>query len=204
MVIGVCGRGGTGQRFLSIAEQLSLKGIAFTMFDFRGRGASFYDGIPPLRVQAEDLQLVVDFALSKVESSTPLSLVCTSMGAFSTSLVCSKCKRIDKVIFVAPALYPNQSEDTPYQDMRIEELRTASDQELSDTPTLCAIRKFKGSVVLVELIRDEVIPSRVLRAYEDACSFAASCRSDKLDFSHAILGDASGRKLLAEYLEGVL
>lgn len=104
VIIFVGGDGDDRYKFINIAKKLIAKDLPYNIATFSFRGVET-NSRKPLKQQVVDLEEVIDFICHNKDIKTVV-LICTSMGAYSSSLVLLNNKYkdiISQVIYLDPA-----------------------------------------------------------------------------------------------------
>lgn len=156
------GRGSSRKRYLEFGKRLAENGTLNLVFDFRGCGES--DGVleeGTQRMGIDDARAGIEFLLDQDIDKNRVGIVGSSFGGFVGAVVVGEHK-VKSAVFRAPAVYPDQTLDT-YVDS-IEDLNFSKEDWLNSI-AYKGIQKFKGSLLLVESEKDEVVKSWVVKAY---------------------------------------
>ncbi len=197
------GSGGTKERFFSIAEAFKRKGYVSFCFDFRGRGESQTDEIPPLGFQLEDAKKVIDYVINlPFVDKNEITLVATSMGGYIAASVVNSFQGITRLVLIAPSIYSLGEERKRYTDRKMISFKKES---ILGSRAIKEIVKFKGELFVVFLGKDKSIPNWMTQAYLDNASSVK--RKVKLiikDAEHAIFRSESGREKVKKLLKKIL
>lgn len=99
----------------------------------------------------------------------------TSWGGYLAAIIASKNPEVKSLILRAPAVYKDEWEGAPLSSFPVEELKQMV--KVGDFDSFKAIRKFKGSLLIIYHEYDEIVPKVVIDAYYKN---AVSVREKKL------------------------
>lgn len=133
------GRASNRQNKIRLIRELAIKGIIGLAFDFRGCGESegqFQNATVENRLK--DAFTAFDFLLSRKTDESKIGIFGSSLGAYLALLVSEK-KNIKSLILRSPAGY--------------------------DDFSISAIKKFKGSLLIIWGDQDEISPKEIQDTY---------------------------------------
>lgn len=172
------GRGSSQKRYIDYARRLAREaGIVAFCFDFRGHGGSEGD-LDKLLIKAslKDAQAGFDFLKRQRQvDSERLGISGTSWGGYLAAIIASQNSGVKSLILRAPAVYKAEWKGAPLSSFPVEELKKLV--AVGDVDSFKAIRKFKGSLLVICQEYDEVVPRVVTDAYYKN---ATSARKRKL------------------------
>lgn len=139
------GKGGTKDRFYSLGSRFVDKGYVSVCFDFRGRGESATDGVPPLSWQGQDAKAVaVRFLSLPHVDPQRLSIVATSMGMFAT-LTLLDTYPFERLFLFEPSIFTESLTTVPYLDIDASTIMTALQKD-GGIYDIDALRRYRGEV----------------------------------------------------------
>jgi dienelactone hydrolase len=163
------GSGSRRKNYLPVAEALSKKGIAALAFDFRGCGESEGDfEKSTVNDNVTDAQAALDFLLKQPGiKQTNVGVVGASRGGHVAAVLAAKNPdHIVSLILRAPVAYPKSLVDSDQEERKNTDW-IKEKTSWSDSPALEAIEKFENFLLLVASEKDEIIPSVMIKEYEE-------------------------------------
>jgi dienelactone hydrolase len=203
------GQGGVKERYYLIAKGLVSLGYVVCCFDFRGRGESQVEAVPPFGNQIDDAKSVVDYVTSlSFVNQKEIALVGTSMGGYVSASLANYKDGIKKIILLEPSILLPEDEKLPYLDISAEDVRRAVKSKSVDAARpLKDIAKYKGSLYLT--IHEDSSYFEIMELTLDLFTgHAKSARKVKTirikDAPHAILKKVKHRKMVLDELKKFL
>ncbi len=159
------GRGSSRERYLEISKRLSNEGIMALAFDFRGCGES--DGKFPDQTQKmgiDDARAGLEFLLKQNVDKNRIGIMGTSFGGFVAAILMNEFS-INSLILRVPAVYPNQVLDSHVK--LISDLSKIEKEKWLTSFAYEGISKFKGSLLVIQSEKDEVVKDWIVKNYYD-------------------------------------
>lgn len=159
------GRGSTRARYLPMAETLAQKGFMALAFDFRGCGESdgkFEDQSHEMGI--EDAGASLKFLLSQNVDKKKIGIQGTSFGGYVTGMVLKDYDFIKSVVLRVPAAYSdNDLQLTPETFPKYVYFQNR--KKWIDSSAYSGLKKFRGSLLVIESEKDELLPSEEVQKY---------------------------------------
>ncbi|MCL5019854.1 MAG: alpha/beta fold hydrolase [Patescibacteria group bacterium] len=167
------GRGSTRARYLPMAETLAQKGFITLAFDFRGCGES--DGkfeAQSHKMGIEDARAGLEFLLSQNVDKKRIGIQSTSFGGYCAGMVLKDYDFIKSVVLRVPAAYSdNDLQLTP--EKFPEYVYFQNRENWIDSSAYNGLKKFRGSLLVIESEKDELLPSEEVQKYYNVATNAA-------------------------------
>ena len=165
------GRGSTRKNYLPMASRLAENGVLTLAFDFRGCGES--DGEfenQTHRMGIEDGKAALEFLLSQDVDRNRIGIQGTSFGGFVTGMILNNYDFIKSVVLRVPAVYSDKDLDIK---ARIEKSRFKSIENWTNISSYKGLEKFKGSLLVIESEKEEVLLPEEVKDYYNVAINAA-------------------------------
>lgn len=193
--------------YIPRAVAISRLGYICLTFNLRGHGDS--EGVLDELSRKDHLKDVLaayDFlALQKGVDRERIAVIGASYGGYMASLLAGK-RKLNRIVLRAPALYPDESIDTPSGKIsRGENLKYFSQKaSKKNNRALQSLAKFKENLLLVESDKDEVIPKQTIDNYINAVNLKAKFVHKIIKGAdHGLGKETSSAKWLNEFI-GIL
>jgi uncharacterized protein len=141
-----------------------------------------------------DCLTAYDFLVSQKEvDQNHISVYGGSYGGYLATLLVTK-RRVDSLVLLVPALYPDSDPNTPKVDVNLLEQKDFQKTPISpaNNSALKSLSQFQGKVLIVEAEKDEKVPHEATQAYIDAVR-------DKTSLTYKVLKDADHRLTKEEW-----
>lgn len=162
------GSSSSQQGYIPRAEKLAEKGMVALTFDFRGCGQSPETlNEQTIKKGIEDALAAYDFfSRQSVVDSEKIGICGTSYGGYLAAIVSSK-RPIKSLILRSPAVYKDQWANTPLVDIdkRQKEALRSLQSNSQNSIAIDNLRHFKGSLLIIESEKDEIIPHQTIENY---------------------------------------
>lgn len=160
------GRGSSRKRYLEISKRLAEKGIMAFCFDFRGCGVS--DGAfenQTQRMGIDDARAGLSFLLSQNVDKNRIGVMGTSFGGFVAAILVGEFDSIKSLVLRAPAVYPNKLLDLHVK--LISDHNHIEKEEWLESIAYEGMSLFKGSLLVIQSEKDDVIDPWIVQNYYD-------------------------------------
>ncbi|MDB6047984.1 MAG: prolyl oligopeptidase [Pseudomonas sp.] len=196
-ILFVHGWGGSQQRDLARAENITGLGCVCLTFDLRGHERTHeLRAITSREHNLEDLLAAYDILVNHpAVDSTAIAVIGSSYGGYLATIL-SGMRPVKWMALRVPALYWDADWDMPKQQLDRDKLAhyRRSAVTAADNRALAACKEFKGDVLLVESEQDDYVPHATLMSYRTAFDAAHSLTYRIVDGAdHALTSDASQR-----------
>ncbi|KPY37410.1 MULTISPECIES: alpha/beta hydrolase family protein [Pseudomonas syringae group] len=194
-ILFVHGWGGSQQRDLARAKNITGLGCVCLTFDLRGHERT--EGLRAMvsREQSlEDLLAAYDRLVSHPSvDPEAIAVIGTSYGGYLATIL-SAMRPVKWMALRVPALYWDADWDMPKQELDRDRLAhyRRSAVTAADNRALAACKEFRGDVLLIESERDDYVPHATLMSYRSAFELAHSLTYRLVDGAdHALSSDIS-------------
>ncbi|MBD8187549.1 alpha/beta fold hydrolase [Pseudomonas viridiflava] len=194
-ILFVHGWGGSQQRDLTRAKNITGLGCVCLTFDLRGHERT--EGLRAMvsREQSlEDLLAAYDRLVSHPSvDPEAIAVIGTSYGGYLATIL-SAMRPVKWMALRVPALYWDADWDMPKQELDRDRLAhyRRSAVTAADNRALAACKEFRGDVLLIESERDDYVPHATLMSYRSAFELAHSLTYRLVDGAdHALSSDIS-------------
>lgn len=194
-ILFVHGWGGSQQRDLARAKNITGLGCVCLTFDLRGHEKTYSQRQSVTREQnLNDLLAAYDRLASHPAVDTQaIAVIGSSYGGYLATILTHQ-RPVRWLALRVPALYWDNEWTVPKFALNREELQSYRRATLSpaDNRALAACAEFAGDVLLVESEQDDFIPHATLMSYRSAFVMAHSLTHRIVDGAdHALTSDAS-------------
>lgn len=162
------GRGSNQRGYIPRAEKLAEKGMAVLTLDFRGCGRS------PERIEQQTIKKGIEDALAAYDFFSTQSVVdknrvgiCgSSYGGYLASIITSN-RAVKSLALRAPAVYKDEWINTPLVAIISQKGEAFRNPKLTAQENIAfsSLLNFKGSLLIIESEKDEVIPHQIIEGY---------------------------------------
>ncbi len=153
--------------YIEIANKLSNFGIVSLTISIRGHGKSEGD-FNQLTVEdalVDGLKTYDKFTSFKFIDKSRIGIAGTSVGAAIASIIASY-HPIKSLVLRVPATYTKDMMESTFREIMDQESKLFNKiNNLSDTPAIRAIKKFKGSLLIIPSENDSIIPIQIPKTY---------------------------------------
>lgn len=196
-ILFVHGWGGSQQRDLARAKNITGLGCVCLTFDLRGHERTHDQRASTSREDnLEDLLCAYDRLVSHpAVDSTAIAVIGSSYGGYLATIL-SGLRPVKWMALRVPALYWDADWNMPKQELDRDKLAhyRRSAVTAADNRALAACKEFKGDVLLIESERDDYVPHATLMSYRTAFETAHSLTYRIVDGAdHALTSDSSQR-----------
>lgn len=166
------GSGSSKKRHEDRAVALAEAGFITFNFDFRGCGESDGDfADQTISKSYQDALGGYDVLISSpLLDRSRVGIWGGSYGGYLATLV-TKSRPVKSLLLAAPAIFSDDWREVPVTKIEEEEkemFRREAELNKKNTEALKLISDFKGSLLIEEHEKDEIIPHRIVKAYYDA------------------------------------
>ncbi|WP_122583579.1 alpha/beta hydrolase family protein [Pseudomonas viridiflava] len=194
-ILFVHGWGGSQQRDLARAKNITGLGCVCLTFDLRGHERTEgLRGTVSREQSLADLLAAYDRLVSHPSvDPEAIAVVGTSYGGYLATIL-SAMRPIKWMALRVPALYWDADWDMPKQELDRDRLAhyRRSAVTAADNRALAACKEFRGDVLLIESERDDYVPHATLMSYRSAFELAHSLTYRLVDGAdHALSSDIS-------------
>ncbi|MEE4668005.1 alpha/beta fold hydrolase [Pseudomonas alliivorans] len=194
-ILFVHGWGGSQQRDLARAKNITGLGCVCLTFDLRGHERTEgLRGTVSRDQSLADLLAAYDRLVSHPSvDPEAIAVIGTSYGAYLATIL-SAMRPIKWMALRVPALYWDADWDMPKQELDRDRLAhyRRSAVTAADNRALAACKEFRGDVLLIESERDDYVPHATLMSYRTAFELAHSLTYRLVDGAdHALSSDIS-------------
>jgi len=196
-ILFVHGWGGSQQRDLARAKNITGLGCVCLTFDLRGHERTHDQRAFTSREHnLEDLLAAYDRLVSHpAVDSTAIAVIGSSYGGYLATIL-SGMRPVKWMALRVPALYWDADWTMPKQELDRDKLAHYRRSALTaaDNRALGACKEFQGDVLLIESEQDDYVPHATLMSYRTAFETAHSLTYRIVDGAdHALTSDASQR-----------
>jgi pimeloyl-ACP methyl ester carboxylesterase len=194
-ILFVHGWGGSQQRDLARAKNITGLGCVCLTFDLRGHERTHEMRAHVSREHSlEDLLAAYDRLTSHpAVDSDAIAVIGSSYGGYLATIL-SRLRPVKWLALRVPALYWDADWDMPKQELDRDKLAhyRRSAVTAADNRALAACKEFKGDVLLIESEQDDYVPHATLMSYRGAFELAHSLTYRLVDGAdHALSSDIS-------------
>ncbi|CAM3310134.1 alpha/beta hydrolase [Pseudomonas floridensis] len=194
-ILFVHGWGGSQQRDLARAKNITGLGCVCLTFDLRGHERTEgLRGKVSREHSLEDLLAAYDRLVSHPSvDPEAIAVIGTSYGGYLATIL-SAMRTVKWMALRVPALYWDADWDMPKQELDRDRLAhyRRSAVTAADNRALAACKEFRGDVLLIESERDDYVPHATLMSYRGAFELAHSLTYRLVDGAdHALSSDIS-------------
>ncbi|MEE4666535.1 alpha/beta fold hydrolase [Pseudomonas alliivorans] len=194
-ILFVHGWGGSQQRDLARAKNITGLGCVCLTFDLRGHERTEgLRGTVSREQSLADLLAAYDRLVSHPSvDPEAIAVIGTSYGGYLATIL-SAMRPIKWMALRVPALYWDADWDMPKQELDRDRLAhyRRSAVTAADNRALAACKEFRGDVLLIESERDDYVPHATLMSYRTAFELAHSLTYRLVDGAdHALSSDVS-------------
>ncbi|MBI6703917.1 alpha/beta hydrolase family protein [Pseudomonas viridiflava] len=194
-ILFVHGWGGSQQRDLARAKNITGLGCVCLTFDLRGHERTEgLRGTVSREQSLADLLAAYDRLVSHPSvDPEAIAVIGTSYGGYLATIL-SAMRPIKWMALRVPALYWDADWDMPKQELDRDRLAhyRRSAVTAADNRALAACKEFRGDVLLIESERDDYVPHATLMSYRSAFELAHSLTYRLVDGAdHALSSDIS-------------
>ncbi|MCO5367376.1 alpha/beta hydrolase family protein [Pseudomonas alliivorans] len=194
-ILFVHGWGGSQQRDLARAKNITGLGCVCLTFDLRGHERTEgLRGTVSRDQSLADLLAAYDRLVSHPSvDPEAIAVIGTSYGGYLATIL-SAMRPIKWMALRVPALYWDADWDMPKQELDRDRLAhyRRSAVTAADNRALAACKEFRGDVLLIESERDDYVPHATLMSYRTAFELAHSLTYRLVDGAdHALSSDIS-------------
>lgn len=194
-ILFVHGWGGSQQRDLARAKNITGLGCVCLTFDLRGHEKTASQRESVTREQnLEDLLAAYDLLVSHpAVDSSAIAVIGSSYGGYLAAIL-SRMRRVRWLALRVPALYWDNEWNVPKYALDRSGLQIYRRENLgpADNRALAACAEFEGDVLLVESEQDDYVPHTTLMSYRSAFVGAHSLTHRIVDGAdHALSTDAN-------------
>ena len=194
-ILFVHGWGGSQQRDLARAKNITGLGCVCLTFDLRGHERTHEMRASVSREHSmEDLLAAYDrLASHPAVDNNAIAIIGSSYGGYLATIL-SGMRPVRWLALRVPALYWDADWDMPKQALDRDKLAhyRRSAVTAADNRALAACKEFKGDVLLVESEQDDYVPHATLMSYRTAFDLAHSLTYRLLDGAdHGLSSDTS-------------
>ena len=202
-ILFVHGWGGSQQRDLARARQITGLGCVCMTFDLRGHEKTASQRLSVTREQnLDDLIAAYDRLVSHpAVDSGAIALIGSSYGGYLATLL-TTLRPVKWLALRVPALYWDDEWQVPKQALDRQRLRDYRQRVLGpgDNRALAACVDFRGDVLLVESEHDDYVPHNTLMSYRSAFINAHSLTHRIVDGSDHALSSEESQKAYSAML----
>lgn len=196
-ILFVHGWGGSQQRDLARAKNITGLGCVCLTFDLRGHERTHDQRARTSREHnLQDLLSAYDRLVSHpAVDSTAIAVIGSSYGGYLATIL-SGMRPVKWMALRVPALYWDADWSMPKQELDRDKLAhyRRSAVTAADNRALAACKAFKGDVLLIESEQDDYVPHATLMSYRTAFETAHSLTYRIVDGAdHALTNDSSQR-----------
>jgi len=194
-ILFVHGWGGSQQRDLARAKNITGLGCVCLTFDLRGHERTHEMRAKVSREQSlEDLLSAYDRLVSHpAVDSDAIAVIGSSYGGYLATIL-SSMRPVKWLALRVPALYWDADWEMPKQELDRDKLAhyRRSAVTAADNRALAACKEFHGDVLLIESEQDDYVPHATLMSYRSAFELAHSLTYRLVDGAdHALSSDLS-------------
>lgn len=194
-ILFVHGWGGSQQRDLARAKNITGLGCVCLTFDLRGHERTHeLRAVTSRADNLEDLLSAYDLLVSHpAVDSTAIAVIGSSYGGYLATIL-SSMRPVKWMALRVPALYWDADWNMPKQELDRDKLAhyRRSAVTAADNRALAACKEFQGDVLLIESEQDDYVPHATLMSYRTAFDAAHSLTYRILDGAdHTLTSDSS-------------
>ncbi|MCO7520355.1 MULTISPECIES: alpha/beta fold hydrolase [unclassified Pseudomonas] len=202
-ILFVHGWGGSQQRDLARARQITGLGCVCMTFDLRGHEKTESQRLTVTREQNLDDLLAAYDRLAGHPSVDPsaIAVIGSSYGGYLATLLSTR-RAVKWLALRVPALYWDDEWNTPKQGLDRQRLSAYRLRSLgpTDNRALAACAEFGGDVLLVESEQDDYVPHSTLMSYRSAFVSAHSMTHRLVDGADHALSSEQSQKAYSAIL----
>lgn len=202
-ILFVHGWGGSQQRDLARARQITGLGCVCMTFDLRGHENTASQRLTVTREQNLDDLLAAYDLLANHPSVDPaaIAVIGSSYGGYLATLLTAR-RAVKWLALRVPALYWDDEWNMPKQSLDRQRLNDYRQRALSpsDNRALAACAEFSGDVLLVESEQDDYVPHSTLMSYRSAFGSAHSLTHRIVDGADHALSSEQSQKAYSAML----
>ncbi|MDH0305087.1 MULTISPECIES: alpha/beta fold hydrolase [unclassified Pseudomonas] len=202
-ILFVHGWGGSQQRDLARARQITGLGCVCMTFDLRGHEKTESQRLTVTREQNLDDLLAAYDRLASHPSVDPaaIAVIGSSYGGYLATLL-TGCRAVKWLALRVPALYWDDEWNAPKQALDRQRLSSYRLRNLgpADNRALAACAEFAGDVLLVESEQDDYVPHSTLMNYRSAFVSAHSMTHRLVDGADHALSSEESQKAYSAIL----
>lgn len=202
-ILFVHGWGGSQQRDLARARQITGLGCVCMTFDLRGHEKTESQRLTVTREQNLDDLLAAYDRLAGHPSVDPsaIAVIGSSYGGYLATLLSTR-RAVKWLALRVPALYWDDEWNTPKQGLDRQRLSAYRLRSLgpADNRALAACAEFGGDVLLVESEQDDYVPHSTLMSYRSAFVSAHSMTHRLVDGADHALSSEQSQKAYSAIL----
>jgi pimeloyl-ACP methyl ester carboxylesterase len=202
-ILFVHGWGGSQQRDLARAKNITGLGCVCLTFDLRGHEKTESQKKSVTREQnLNDLVAAYDKLVTHpAVDTTAIAVIGSSYGGYLATIL-TRLRPVKWLALRVPALYWDEEWNLPKQDLNRQKLANYRHSALSpaDNRALAACAEFVGDVLLVESEKDDYVPHATLMSYRSAFVSAHSLTHRIVDGADHGLSTDSNQKAYSSML----
>lgn len=186
-VVLVHGLGSSQKGYIEIAQRLVGIGVSALVIDLRGHGKHEGDlSVLGLDDAIDDGLVAHDYLVGRGVADR-IGFGGASLGGLVSTMVAAQ-RPIESLVLRAPVTYPQRVREMSFANILNTQGHLFNEiEDIASTCGILAVRKFRGSLLVVVSGEDEIIPRRICEVYLESAVNAKSKESVIIDGAKHVL-----------------